>query len=103
MHWLLRQWRDISGNVKFWLLTIIVTLIVMPGVKILAGRLDWWQQLALSGTFVLVSTGIALLFLHFGKGIGRVDGARAAVRVLAPAARVRIHFRGGNADLVPLD
>jgi hypothetical protein len=51
--WLLEQWRDISGNVKFWLLCFVGGA-VLTAVKYAVRALDFWQQAILIGLFVLV-------------------------------------------------
>ncbi len=49
------QWRDIAGNVKFWVITAILG-IFMSALTILTHGLRWWQQgaLALIYGFVLI-------------------------------------------------
>lgn len=49
--WLFRQWRDISGNVKFWLLGVTGLAIVSATVALTHG-LYLWQQIVLSLLFV---------------------------------------------------
>ena len=52
-NWFLRQWRDISGNVKFWLLGVIGVAIVTATIALTHG-LYLWQQVILSLIFLIL-------------------------------------------------
>src|SRR5437870_1705031 len=53
--WLLKQWQDIAGNFKFWLLSGLAVLVIAFGKKLLRG-LQPWQA-------IIVLSIIALLFV----------------------------------------
>ncbi len=51
--WLIKQWHDISGNFKFWIL-LIVGAAIMSGVTALIHGLSTWQQVVLVALFALM-------------------------------------------------
>src|SRR4051794_17804350 len=51
--WLLRQWQDIRGNFKFWLLGVIALGAMTAALAITRGLL-LWQQVLVDGTFLLL-------------------------------------------------
>jgi len=56
------QWRDIAGNVKFWLITVFLGGL-MGLVAILTHCLKWWQQAGLATIFgILLACAVAAAF-----------------------------------------
>jgi hypothetical protein len=51
--WLQKQWRDISGNFKFWLVTLITGGIVTLAIALTHG-LQLWQQITLAILFLVL-------------------------------------------------
>jgi len=70
--WLLEQWRDIKGNLKFWILTVVTTGIVTVGIWITHG-LQWWQQLILAVLF-LALFAIAIISAYAATWSSSSDG-----------------------------
>jgi hypothetical protein len=51
--WLVKQWKEVSGNVKFGVLLLLGTGI-MSGATALTHRLETWQQIALVALFAVM-------------------------------------------------
>jgi len=66
--WLERQWRDISGNVKFWILGLSGTALVAAAVALTHG-LGLWQQIVLAFLFILLF-GWAAIATYVAKRLG---------------------------------
>jgi len=57
------QWRDIAGNVKFWIITVILG-IFMSVLTVLTHGLRWWQQGALAliyGFMLIWAIGVTVM------------------------------------------
>jgi hypothetical protein len=57
------QWRDIAGNVKFWIITAILG-VFMSALTVLTHGLKWWQQGALAliyGFMLIWAIGVTVL------------------------------------------
>jgi hypothetical protein len=50
-NWINKQWRDISGNFKFWLITLVSGGIVTLAISLTHG-LQLWQQITLAILFL---------------------------------------------------
>lgn len=72
--WLKRQWDDVKGNVKFYVLTLIATGVVTGGV-VVTRSLQWWQQAILVACFVLLVAWGAIATWGWKSGSG---GAHAS-------------------------
>src|SRR5207253_51234 len=71
------QWRDVAGNVKFWVLTVVLGGL-MTGFTILTHGLKWWQQAGVialySVIFIWAITATALLRKRPETGIATSQG-----------------------------
>jgi len=54
--WLLKQWNDVKGNVKFWALAFVISSIVLPGAKYMLDGIPLWRQIGVIVLFALCVT-----------------------------------------------
>jgi hypothetical protein len=99
LKWIIGQWNDVKGNIKFALLLAIGTVINTWVVALTRGLLAW-QQLTLAGLFALMFGWSALMAgLHLARSRGNLQlGRDGDIAVPAKAPLLWVNYKPTSQD-----
>lgn len=84
--WISRQWNEIKGNVKFWIVTVGLSAVI-TGLVTLWHKLAWWEITAAGCVFASGWAGALAAILERRKSMVAGSDATAEGAILTPLQR----------------